>query len=67
MKKIIIFSLLFIGSVMLYAEDGYDLWLRAKKGANAQVTANKQGATVDIALEELRTQWKGSPVQLNIV
>jgi alpha-glucuronidase len=66
LKFFLIFSLLLIGSSMLYAEDGYLLWLRAKANANAQVTTNKQGASIDIAVKELQSQWKGAAIQLNI-
>ena len=62
----IISILIFFNMSMLFAEDGSKLWLRAKTNAHAQVFANNQGPAIDIALDELRTQCKGSPVQLNI-
>ncbi|GHV52037.1 xylan alpha-1,2-glucuronidase [Bacteroidia bacterium] len=66
MKRIlsIITGLLFLASASLYAEDGSRLWLRAGTGANAQVSSNKKSATIDIALKELNTQWKGGAVKL---
>ena len=48
----------------LYADDGSRLWLRAEYDAKAQVSANKKSATIDLALKELQTQWKGAPIQL---
>ncbi|KAA6347214.1 Extracellular xylan exo-alpha-(1-_2)-glucuronosidase [termite gut metagenome] len=54
-------------TVTLFAEDGSRLWLRAETNVNAEVKANKKSPTIDIAIEELHTQWKGAPVQLNIV
>ncbi|KAA6347211.1 Extracellular xylan exo-alpha-(1-_2)-glucuronosidase [termite gut metagenome] len=52
---------------MLLAEDGSQLWLRARSDAHAQVIANQKSPSIDIAIKELQTQWKGAPVQLNIV
>ncbi|MDR2293170.1 MAG: alpha-glucuronidase [Prevotellaceae bacterium] len=63
---IIISILIFYNMSMLYAEDGSKLWLRAKTDAHAQITANSQSPTINIAIKELQSQWKGAPVQLNI-
>jgi alpha-glucuronidase len=57
-------GLLLFAAVCLQAEDGSRLWLRAAAGANAQVAANKKSATVDIAVKELSSQWKGGAVKL---
>ncbi|KAA6347212.1 Extracellular xylan exo-alpha-(1-_2)-glucuronosidase [termite gut metagenome] len=65
--NLILIALFIMGSTMVYAEDGSLLWLRAKTDAHAQVVANKQGRTIDVAVEELQTQWQGAPVQLMIV
>ena len=67
MKIIIIVLVILSWSTIARAEDGYRLWLRAKTNANAQVAANKQGKTINVAIQELKTQWIGAPVQLNIV
>jgi len=67
MKQHIIFFYLFLLSSVLYAENGSKLWLRAETGRNATVTTNKQTLTTEIAKKELQSQWKGAPVQLNIV
>ncbi|MCL1943870.1 MAG: alpha-glucuronidase [Candidatus Azobacteroides sp.] len=67
MKQSIIIFYIFLLSAGLYAEDGSRLWLRAESGHNATVTANKQSPTVDIAKQELKSQWKGAPIQLIIV
>jgi len=61
----ILFSLC-ISAGCLKAEDGSRLWLRAEKTASAQVKANRKSPAVTVAIEELKTQWKGAPVQLNI-
>jgi len=66
-KQSIIIFYIFLLSAGLYAEDGSRLWLRAESGHNATVTANKQSPTVDIAKQELKSQWKGAPIQLIIV
>jgi len=67
MKRSIVFFYLVLLSTGLYAEDGSRLWLRAETGQNATITANKQSLTIDIAKQELQSQWKGAPVQLNMV
>ena len=66
MKKII-FLFLALLPLLSNAEDGSKLWLRAETGKNATITANQQTPTINIAKQELGTQWKGAPVQLNIV
>jgi len=68
MKKII-FLLLVLLPFLSNAEDGSKLWLRAETGSNATVTTtpNRQTPTINIAKQELESQWKGARVQLNIV
>ncbi len=66
-KQHILFFCLFLFSTGLYAENGNKLWLRSETGQNATVTANMKSLTVEIAKQELQSQWKGAPVQLNIV
>ena len=67
MKHLILFTIAFFLLSGLSAEDGSRLWLRNDTDANAQVTSNKKSATIDIAIREIRTQWKGAPVKLNVV
>lgn len=62
-----IYSLLILFLIMmlpLNAEDGSRLWLRAEANAQATVSANKKSPVIDIALEELRSQWKGGVLKL---
>lgn len=66
MKKILTLLFVLLATLRLSAEDGSRLWLRAAADANATVTCNKQSPTIRIAMEELRTQWKGSPVKMNL-
>ena len=66
MLKSLFIIILFLLPTMISADDGSRLWLRADNTAKATVTANVGGATVDIALDELRTQWKGPPVKLRL-
>ena len=65
MRSIITFYL-FLIFTGLYAEDGNKLWLRATIGNNADVTANQKSPTIEIAKQELESQWKAAPVQLSI-
>jgi alpha-glucuronidase len=62
-----VITLLLLPLSALRADDGYRLWLRASTGAGAQVVANAQSATIDIARQELQTHWRGAPVALNIL
>ena len=65
--KIIVFFHLLLLSTVIHAEDGSRLWLRAVTGCNATITANRQSPTIDIAIQELKSQWKGASVHLNII
>jgi alpha-glucuronidase len=47
-----------------FAEDGSRLWLPADKNAHAKVTSNRKSPTIDLAVKELQTQWKGAYVRL---
>ena len=60
-----IFALLFISSAVL-AEDGSRLWLRAETQSVARVFSSMKSPTIEIAMQELTTQWKGAPISLNI-
>ncbi|KAA6351665.1 Extracellular xylan exo-alpha-(1-_2)-glucuronosidase [termite gut metagenome] len=65
MKKLLLIVLL-LSVTYVYAEDGSRLWLRFSSNGNAQVTSNIKGATVDIAIRELRKQWIGAGIKLNL-
>src|SRR5215813_9588016 len=57
-QSIVIFFLLLTFLPFLpNAENGSKLWLRTKTESNAIITAK----------QELKSQWKGAPVQLNIL
>lgn len=60
-----IVALLFISSAVL-AEDGSRLWLRAETQSVARVFSSMKSPTIEIAMQELTTQWKGAPISLNI-
>ncbi|KAA6347084.1 Extracellular xylan exo-alpha-(1-_2)-glucuronosidase [termite gut metagenome] len=65
MKKLL-FIILLVFVTQVYAEDGSRLWLRFSGNGNAQVTTKAKGATANIAVRELREQWKGAKITLNI-
>lgn len=48
------------------AEDGSRLWLRQAENATATILQRKHSATLDLAAKELRTQWQGKPVTLEV-
>lgn len=67
MKKLLFLLFLSLSIARLSAEDGSRLWLRAAADARADVTSAKQSPTTDIAVRELRTQWKSeAPVRLQL-
>jgi alpha-glucuronidase len=57
--KIILCAIILIQSVFLQAEDGHNLWLRAKSTSPVNVICSKKSATIDIAREELLKGWMG--------
>ena len=62
-----LFLLSFAFSLQTYAEDGSRLWLPSESAGHAKVTSNSKNPTIDIAVRELQTQWKGAPVQLILI
>jgi len=67
MKLLLItLSTLLLSVAPAQGEDGSRLWLRAATDAQATVTANRKSPTLDIAVKELKTQWKGAPVKLSL-
>lgn len=64
-KTKLLFLFLFL-PFFLSAENGHRLWLRTETDCNAKITASKQTSTIDIAVQELQSQWKGIPVHLSI-
>jgi len=57
--KIILCAIILVQSVFLQAEDGHNLWLRAKSRSPVDVICSKKSATIDIAREELLKGWLG--------
>lgn len=65
MRTLLFIIPLLFCAVQMCAEDGSKLWLRASAGAGAEVFCNRQSATTDIAMREIRSFWKkGIPVRL---
>ena len=48
------------------AEDGSRLWLRGSTGNNASVVSNRKSQVIDVAIQELQTQWAGGSIQLSV-
>lgn len=65
-KIYLLIGLLLSSFSILQAEDGSRLWLRQPQNAHAQVTANKQSATIGLATQELQQAWQGAPVTLEL-
>lgn len=65
MRKIIILFLIIL-PIVSKAEDGSRLWLLADTKSNAEVTSNKQSPVINVAIQEIRNQWKSAPVRFTI-
>jgi alpha-glucuronidase len=59
--KILLSVFILIQSVFLQAEDGHNLWLRAKSSSPVNVISSKKSSTLDIARQELQHGWLGKP------
>jgi alpha-glucuronidase len=57
--KVLLCTFILIRSVLLQAEDGHNLWLRAKSSTPVNVICSKKSATIDIARQELQQSWLG--------
>lgn len=64
MKRIVLLFLI-ASSLVCKAEDGSRLWLRADTKEDAKVTSDRRSAVTDVAIQELKSQWKGAPVKLS--
>lgn len=59
-KSIGIFILMFV-SLCLHAENGHQLWLRAKSTGPVKIIRSENSATLNIARQELEQSWQGKP------
>jgi len=57
--KVLLCTFILIQSVFLQAEDGHNLWLRARSISPVNVICSKKSATIDIARSELQQGWLG--------
>ncbi|MDR2496049.1 MAG: alpha-glucuronidase [Tannerellaceae bacterium] len=65
-NAIIIFTLL-LSVIHAGADNGSKLWLRNAGGGSATVNfGGKMSPTISIVVDELRTQWKGGPIGLDL-
>jgi len=57
-------------STGIRAENGHNLWLRAKSTIPVEVKCSKKSPTIDIAINELKNGWQGKAglvIELKIV
>lgn len=59
MKHLISNIVLVLIVFCLHAEEGHGLWLRNKKAVPVKIICNKNSATIDIAIYELKQGWQG--------
>jgi len=59
MKAAISCLLLFLMALTLNAENGHNLWLRAKSNNTVNVVCAKKSATLNLAVLELNKGWRG--------
>ena len=53
MKSNIVFFILILTTFNLHAEDGHNLWLRAKSTGSVNIVCERRSSTLDIAKQEL--------------
>jgi alpha-glucuronidase len=58
---------LFLSFANCFAGDGSRLWLRYDGKGNAKISSYLKDPVVDIAVNELKNNWKGAPVRLELV
>ena len=61
MKRLVVFFLVALFAVQLFAEDGHNLWLRPKPAGTVEVNTDRTSATIKLAVDELKQGWQGSP------
>ena len=55
-------------SFLMHAENGQDLWLRAKKSSQVEVRCSRKTPTAALAVKELTAGWNGAPnAQIELV
>jgi alpha-glucuronidase len=59
MRNSIVFFILLLTAFNLHAEDGRNLWLRAKSTGSVSVVCAKSSPTLAIAKQELEQGWQG--------
>jgi len=59
MKSNIVFFILILTTFNLHAEDGHNLWLRAKSTGSVNIVCERRSSTLDIAKQELEQSWQG--------
>lgn len=59
MKKNIVLFILILATLNIHAEDGHNLWLRAKSSESVNIICAKSSSTLDIAKQELKQSWHG--------
>ncbi|MFA9391116.1 MAG: alpha-glucuronidase [Prolixibacteraceae bacterium] len=59
MKLVVSLMLLIVVSFNLHAENGHQLWLRAKSTGSVNVVCKKTSPMLDIAKQELQQAWQG--------
>ncbi len=67
MKILVSFFLFFFLIDGLFAEDGHQLWLRAKSTVSVNVVCSRQSPTIEIAKNELKNGWQGKADQTIIL
>ena len=66
MRKLLFTLSLLATTFTMQAEDGHRLWLRYDSVGTAKVIAPKGGATLQIAIQEMKKYWKGDHIRLVI-
>lgn len=63
MKNLSLTLFLMFLALLSIAEDGHQLWLRARASNNVKVQCSQSSATIELARQELRDGWQGKQGQ----
>lgn len=68
MKYTVYLFLLLVLPLLLFAEDGSQLWLRYQSAIHykAQIASKEKSQAITIAIRELENSWQGQPIEFNL-
>lgn len=59
-KTLLLFLVLFLRQLNIFAEDGHEVWLRSKPAKPVTIISRGNSATMQMAIQELQKGWQGT-------